>query len=659
MSEDTLSKIDLSAHGESTTPSEAMDFFHNPDIAYYAIQAAAEIDGDFDVDIEGDVSEEEIRIRGKINVFQLVMQFAEAFGIYYLSYLKGREDLMKDLVTTRPKGVKRFFEAVQDGTEDEYLEKLGIEEQHEELMKYWFGYRFVEEDDRELEEVVNWEAFTAETVEELVEESVATLERDIRRIAGFYLQFEGIYNAVKHGDRVIIGAESEVSIAGEDGEQLDQFDDENFVGFVCREENDPFLVTLPIDYLYEDALLNASNIRQIFNYCKEVSESLIKEDDEDTELTVTFLERRENSEQEGTEWVKGSTEGGAMILPRTEELQNAVENPPSGTYYGRMELDGDILVIRTERGDEPSDEYPIEVTIRHGGSVRLSSDIRTDTQFSYNPSEIDVVQHAELFDIRDQLRGEGISQMRMVFVDEDVSVTSADFMGIDPDKIPTFVDSEYVRFLSLLQQISQRTIPTPLHLSEEQEALIVDNLGETSDMSQDEICELVHQLEKAGSDRAITAVWAELVTPAKEILARKQVLTFNGYYEFSATVADDEAIPQLKDDRIEVAPGNDTNLRLALRGYPVTYLGLVQQLENKEDTVIDELFDIFRRQNTSENSNAAPTLYIEYNTNEYGFWSSENLFRLQVIRWAQCPLCNEYLHTTLAQHLVNQCEPMP
>lgn len=656
MSDNGLGNIDFNPEGVSATPDEAVDLFHDPDLAYYAIQSAAAIDDDLDIEIDEDVAVEEVVIREKVNVFQLVMQYTEAFGIYFLSYLKGREELLTDLIDTDPRDVKRFFESLDAGTENAFLDDEGIDEDYREVLEYWFGYRFIDSDgeQEDVHEAIDWEEFSVDTVDDLVQQSIDVLQSDLRQIAAFYLRFGDVYNAVKHGDRVIIGAESEISVEAE-GEVLDRFDETDFVGFICKDDNEPFLVTLPVEHLFDDALIIAGKVRRLFNYSKEVSEALIQEDAAEAGLSITFLERNDDGGDDGNEWAKGSTDGGVMIVPKTDELQRLIADRPTGTFACRLEVDGDTLVVRTVRDDERSAEYPVKITAQHEGAVGLSSQWQMGTTFTFDPSEIDVVQYAELLDLKRQQQEETVDSVRIVDEDLDLTFESEGFTGLNGEQVPTFVDEEYVAFLALAQEITQQRIPTPLHLSEEQEEVLDEAVERnTSNMSREEVVDIISRLEELGQDRVFTAIWVELVTPEQDLLTREQVLQFPDSLSFEATVDNPEDYPEIDGDTIEIEAGVDCQIQGTLRGRPVSFPVLIRQLDADPDSLYD-IFAFLDEQREAQTDSLRPTLYVEYDTNEHGFWNTENLVRLQVVHWERCPLCHEFLSTTPEQHLRGLC----
>ena len=90
---------------EERSPEEFVDLLHDPDILYYHIKEShAKAQKGLDVDAGDKV--EKVQAFAKVEVFQSAIQYVEAFSIYLIAYLKGRENLIEDLTTTYPGDVE-------------------------------------------------------------------------------------------------------------------------------------------------------------------------------------------------------------------------------------------------------------------------------------------------------------------------------------------------------------------------------------------------------------------------------------------------------------------------------------------------------------------------------------------------------------------------
>lgn len=193
MTDESMEGVKFSPGSETRTAGEFVNTTHDPDILYYYIQDAHE-KAKTGIDIDAKGKEEKVRIHSQIEVFQSSIQYVEAFGIYLLSYIKGREDLIENLIQTRPKQLRLFFESLQNGTENEFFQRHDIDKDYRDTLEKLFGYAFFDniEDDEASEE----------KVEDAIDQSIDVLDTNIRRIGEFYLYFQEVYNAVKHGNRV-------------------------------------------------------------------------------------------------------------------------------------------------------------------------------------------------------------------------------------------------------------------------------------------------------------------------------------------------------------------------------------------------------------------------------------------------------------------------
>ena len=101
------------AKDEERSPEEFVDLLHDPDILYYHIKDSYE-KAQKDLDVEAGDKTEKVQTFAKVEVFQSAIQYVEAFSIYLIAYLKGREDLINDLTTTYPGDVEAFYAALDE-----------------------------------------------------------------------------------------------------------------------------------------------------------------------------------------------------------------------------------------------------------------------------------------------------------------------------------------------------------------------------------------------------------------------------------------------------------------------------------------------------------------------------------------------------------------
>lgn len=642
MTEDSLDGLVFSSGSEERTAGEFIDTIHDEDILYYYIQDAYEKTKS-GIQINADGKEEKINTHAQVEVFQSTIQYVEAFGIYLLSYIKGKENLVDNLVETRPKHLRRFFESLQDGEEDEYLQNQGIDEDYEAVLESLFGYAFIDEVGEEVSE---------EELREAIDQSIEVLDANIRRIGEFYLYFHDIYNAVKHGNRALPQLENGFKISRENEEDTELEVDLNFVLFLCRTQDwKPFLAGVPIDYLIDHSLKIAGKTHRVFSYLKKVSRA----ETSGEEIDLSFFRFEEADNEDEQEWITATSKSGVIILPKIEELEE-LQQPQEVKFPGRIELDHRTLYIKTQYDEETSEEYPLEVTTLQRGVVGLTPQPLLGVNFNFVVDELDVDQYFEYLNLQElELDGEGID--RIIIVDEqaDQEIDTGTPENFDiPEELDYFLEWEELEQLYWLQQISGERIPIPLNVAKEQGDIINECIE--SDLEQDDAVAAVEELKTVGEKNHWTTVHVDLVTLDGRTLQSEPVCQIQGELIPDIEFYEDEHTEQFEEEWGD--PGKD--LQVVARGYEGGYEDLVEALGDDSSKVEEILGQL----DLGADGPTPPKLVLHYEIGEPGFWFTEHTLRFQFLTnqirinvKQSCPLCGNTIATDLRTHLVDDCNP--
>jgi len=642
MTEDSLDGLEFSSGSEERTAGEFIDTIHDEDILYYYIQDAYEKTKS-GIQIDADGKEEKINTHAQVEVFQSTIQYVEAFGIYLLSYIKGKENLVDHLVEIRPKHLHRFFESLQDGEEDEYLQNQGIDEDYEAVLESLFGYAFIDEVGEEVSE---------EELREAIDQSIEVLDANIRRIGEFYLYFHDIYNAVKHGNRALPQLENGFKISRENEKDTELEVDLNFVLFLCRTQDwKPFLAGVPIDYLIDHSLKIAGKTHRVFSYLKKVSRA----ETSGEEIDLSFFRFEEADDEDEQEWITATSKSGVIILPKIEELEE-LQQPQEVKFPGRIELDHRTLYIKTQYDEETSEEYPLEVTTLQRGVVGLTPQPLLGVNFNFIVDELDVDQYFEYLNLQElELNGEGID--RIIIVDEqanqEIDTGTPENFDI-PEELDYFLEWEELKQLYWLQQISGERIPIPLNVAKEQGDIINECIE--SDLEQDDAVAAVEELKTVGEKNHWTTVHVDLVTLDGRTLQSEPVCQIQGELIPDIEFYEDEHTEQFEDEWGD--PGED--LQVVARGYEGGYEDLVEALSDDSSKVEEILGQL----DLGADGPTPPKLVLHYEIGEPGFWFTEHTLRFQFLTnqirinvKQSCPLCGNTIATDLRTHLVDDCNP--
>lgn len=650
MPDDFLGSIEFSEESGDRTPEEFIDLTHDPDILYYYILDSKEkLNSGIEIDADG--KEDEVLVHAKVEIFQSVIQYVEAFSIYYLAYIKGREDLIEYLISTQPKEVKTFYEKLRHDREEEYLDEYDIDSDYRDLMETLFGYRFMsEEADEEDLEQIDLEESSFDSIEELIEFSAKILDDRIRTVGEFYLDFGNAYNAVKHGNRAIPQTDGEFQISSDDGEVVELGVDMEFVQFLCRHEGDAYITAIPIDHLLEHSLNIADTVHNLFTHLRKIAQAAI---DDEREFSVPLFEPIESSSESERQWTKVWNQHSVIILPVTDEIAGIMgESEVNRTLACRLYAEGNEMVIETENDEDITDDYPILATISQQGIVGLTPRPRVNLEVNLNLTDLDVQHYLDLLELKDATADGTITQtkLRDEAVGEEFALGELETM-MDLSSIEDPYDRELIEQLAILQTITETRIPAPMELIPPQIEVIED--WAESDREIEDAEQAVEELQEIGDDLDSTIVFIDRITPDQEVVQEQFVGMIPGRIDF-----DFEFETEGGQERFEEMMGPSQQFSFPAYGYSGTREELVSYLEEDIERIHEVLAAL------GVGTGGVPDLRLQYTIGESGFWRTEHTLRLQIVDTSQshgpieCQLCGE-VTTDIQTHLTVECDAEP
>lgn len=640
MTDRAFDNVDFLSGEEDTSAGEFIDSVHDPEILYHHIHDAYE-KAEAGPKIDADGKEKEVQAHSQVEVFQSTIQYVESFGIYLLSYIKGKDDLVYNLIRIEPRQLTQFFESLKHGSEDGYLTGIGVEKDYRDLLEELFGYAFINEVDDDVPE---------EKLEEAIQESVDVLDANIRRIGEFYLYFHDIYNAVKHGNRALPQLGGEYKLSMEDREETSLDLDMDFVLFLCRNENaEPYLVSVPITYLLNHSLSITEKVRDVFHHLKKISEA----DFSGEKVDISFFQFAESNDDADYEWMTATHSSGIIILPKVEELEDLRETV-EWSFPARIEVDNETLYLKTELDDSVSDQYPMMVTVVQKGLVGLTPRPILGMDFDVDILSLDVVQYFEFVKL-DVLR-ESDDVEEIVIVDEhaDEELRTGEPRNFDSgEPLEKILSYERLEQLYWLQKISGERIPTPINLVASQ-VDVIDRCIESNPDTEAAV-EAVEELRETGQDNDLTTVYVDLCARSGEILRSETVAEFLGMLNLDNVVFKDGEHREIEEKWGSAGDG----IRAPIVGFEGGYEELVKMIE-KDLENIERLLDGVC---LNDDDSVTSGLRVNYEINEPGFWYREHELRFQFLAEQptlkirqQCPLCGQTTSKDLHTHLLENCK---
>lgn len=633
------------ANAQNPTTQEFIDLVHDPDILYYYIKDAYN-KVQQDLTIDPDSKDTQVNIHANVEVFQSAIQYVEAFGIYLTAYIKNREELIDHLIKTRPGDVEEFFEAVSEDNTADWLDENASTDNVDTVIREIYGYAYADPESVQRD----GEDLTEEELDEAIERSVSAITTEINRIGEFYTIFHPIYNAVKHGNRAIPQNTSsfEISPSDDDRSSVSLDPKMNFVMFVCKNRNgDPYLTSLPIDYLIEHTLEIIERTHRLFTQVKSVSEAAITDETFDLPFYTPTEEKSESSDEETDEppdeWITAQFAGGIIILPRLPELESWVSEPLQRTAVARLEITNGNLTVTTDNTDTISEDYPIETTITQTDLVGLSPQPIHEFKVSFTLDDLDARQYHEILKLQDATAND--ESLSITVIDDS---TDTEFALGTPEQfpvfnVPEFLPREEIEQIALLQTITQRHLPVPLDLSDEQRAVIQDLTDENP--TREDAIDAVEELERLGNEREMTLFRVEKRTPEGELLEETIAAVAKGTIDLTFTHDETgDSWTSTKEEEMEFP--------LAITGR--RYHEVVAELENDIDTAVQYLNHVPRTQEDAERTG----MKVRTGIVEENFWGRIHELTFQVPGDPNehspqpCPLCKT-ITRNLAEHLLS------
>lgn len=624
MSGDYLEDIEFVSDADQRTPEEYIDLAHDPDLLYYQIKYEYE-KAQHGLRVDAGSKEEKVEIYAKVEIFRSVMQYIEEFAIYFLAYTKGRDELIEHLLGTMPREVKNFFTSLSEDAAIEYLQAQDIDHDFSEVLRTVFGYAGIESvealEDEDYEAVGGGEV-DGERLEELKDQSVEQIERQVRAIGNFYLDFEDGYNAVKHGSRVLPQPYSAFQFGHEsaDGEPEPFELDVQLAIFICKDrDRNAYLLGYPVEYLLDRCLTITESVYQLFSYLKRMAEASINETERPRVTFFGFEQAESESEAKFEEkYVKIWNPSGAFVLPKTDALVEYLPYDPGEvsrerTVAARIKLKGRRVIIETENDEEISPAYPVKTTFWGEDSGSPKPGMIEGVTYNLRVLDVDAVQLMDFLKMVDLLEADNIESVEVEDKENgecfEISSDSFDPPALDEEML---IDRDRLEVLYRLQKATQRRIPAPVRLSERQAEIIDEWIQESP--SQDEAHTVIDQLEQAGDEFGYTAVWVDRGDGSGDV----QESEFIGELPWQLNIEfEDDTVPKRRATTV------------ATYSYPGSFDDVLDQA--KQNPMLIASMVLGRPLNTNARQDKADSSEVSllYSLDS-GFWSTEHRIRLQV-----------------------------
>jgi hypothetical protein len=531
MHEDKLSDMAFTAaeFDQELSASEFMEVGQDPEIAYAAIRnRAAHIESISATD--SGLPESKLRIRGRIEVFQLVMQYVEAFGIHLKHHLQDicEESLgyVDTLISTQAGELKKelFKEFHRKGLSNRTA-LLSPDIPMEETIRKAFGYNDVERIDTSDSDIYEDEV-PEQDFEEMCDSSVRVIHRQLQKISKFYLDFGAHYNAVKHGDRVLTQPSIEYSIESESLEAGEvTLDAEEYATFLCKHHKtqSPYLASLPSEWLIEYSLSVASIVENLYTHLKSLREAAVGGG---KPFEISFYKDRDSSEKAQWEWVSVENAGWVSVLPvRDKELQTLIrEQKGQFGFAAGLSYDNGLATLETRLDQETSMDYPFWLRLREVGSSRPRPEKKLEADLELDRSSLTARDWQNLKEVRNDPDG---PDTVVVEIHHDDDIEKMEGLPSEPIAFPEIelpLEENHMAKLCRLEKITERPIPLPRVFSKEHQRVLREEWPSADeDFTRADANEIVNRLRELSDNISMTSVVIEWVDSQGSTLREENI----------------------------------------------------------------------------------------------------------------------------------------
>lgn len=540
MSSDWFTQVDFS----DSTYDEYFQRIQDPEAGHEYIQYLQD-----NLDPDG-----EIHGYAQVDLFRATMQYTEEFLIYFLSYINTEDNFVEDLIRNQ---VRTFAENYLDGNPDGYFEDADFD--FDDRLKAVFGYAEILEADDPASRFED--ELTVEQIEEYVIQSVEHIHSQLTDVCRFYIDFIGMYNSTKHGNKYQISPSPTMEIHGE----ITYDPEQSYASFLCKRssdagEGDPYIVNYPLDRLVDRSLSISDVTKSLFTYMDTVVEDRLEEN---ATRTKRFFTKDDSTGEDETEDADDEDEDGGTIevwnqdsktvLPRTEELAELVVDPMTEVAV-RVSINNDTIHVETMGDSQTSKEYPVLATISLNVQPGPRLITNYNTSFDFDTTLMDVKQYSDLLKYSRKGGDDELSRTVIKFEDTGVEITES-IGGGEPPEVQ-FEEGDFAMFedLALAQTISQTYLPLPPTFLEGQTDVIVESVQGSP--RQDDVIDAIEEAQEMGDGVEYTQILAEsLDDHGLELLDLRQ-----GFLELEYST-EEEDIPGTYRELCE-HPEYDNHLRL-------------------------------------------------------------------------------------------------
>lgn len=589
-----------------------------------------------------------VRSRLQVELYQMGVQYVESFFIYLTSHFHQERPLVADLTNTFPGEIREFCYYVRSDTVNEFLDEIGLESTYADYLREIFGYNF----HRSIGEDIS-----TDELEQYIAESVSVLQDRIKRLANFYIGYTNIYNAIKHGDRVIHMSFGEMKFKREDSGQEEKIGSKSdYLTFICRNhaEESVYLFYSPAEYLMDLIWPVVENTQTIFTHLREARVESIEKDG--TKLNLyTYNDEESFQKSPKQKWIRYQNEDvrGVVKHPNQEIPQYIQENTISreNTIPGKIIQSKGRLELEINPNAAISESYPIEITFQNKGSVGMTMQSEVNFNISFRLDLLNIERYKHLRELYRENNGK-IDSIKFVNSESGEEFENESHVPIQLPKFVELIDEDYLEYLSNKQRALDRSIPVPIYgISKGQKDIIDEYRDKEGSLGRDEVEDMFGKIEDIGENREWCEVVIQKIAPNGDILQEETIGSFPG----SLNIDLNSKVGNIDSNSGKVGD----YVSWSVKDYPLTYNSIKSHIYDfPEDIYLLVKDAISRKQGFTVDIDEGLTnadLVFKYFYRDSQVWHCEHLLQMKIIQLEECSICDSVMKRPLSKHLMSNC----
>ena len=605
---------------------------HNPQQLYNSMKELERL-----VD-ETNGLDQKISNRLYVEIFQMGIQYLEMFGVYLLMGLQGKEPA-QGLTTIDPSDIYEFGRFIRFGDIDDWFSANSTEGYHDRL-RLLFGYSDLE--NREFEEISD-ETGENINLEELLAESIAAIEMEIEFCIQFYTRFSDIYNAIKHGDRVVPWGYVETATISYEEDIDETIEKQSFPGredylmFLCAHgsERRPYIFQAPAEYLLKEVWTAVDRIKPVYSHLRKVIDNQTEDRIKVPLYNLPSVDT-ESEDGEDIDWLIGRSGTDIWVVvevPENESVEELSQQSERviGTVSAKLVHTTDGLELEFDPEAHVSQEYPFEIITTQKPTSEFGAGLRHGFNIEPDISKLTLEQLLRYTTVAETIPDRKVTSVSIRNNRSEVERKFEMAAPIRLPELPRLPNSDLIDWVAKKQRALDQEVPIPqLELGEKQQEILIRyrEQDQRESLDGEEIREMFNEIEKVGQESQWTRIILQEITSDRDVLREKYFDDVPWQYQPL-----DEFLEKSDLSAEEMSLESEGTFALVqhMIDYEKSYDNLIEMMEEDREKVSDEIKRLLEESGDEPADRGSDLRLMYLYTDQYRPWRSVHELRVQIV----------------------------